>query len=703
MTSHDRPTLRARHAGAAALLVCLLFLACIPAAIARSSHERSTSESSAPTPVSEPAKPAGESHAERKAAAQESAPAPAAKPEHSKHAGATAPAAGGEASSSETTTTTTTAPGARHSGQPHAQSGHGGQDAGRRGDRGQQGAGAATGDAGRHSSSADTQAKANARTGSGADSSAEGRRAQERAEKPRGASHVAKGKAKTIEAARPATLPSETTSTATTSTASSAGAPAAGVTTIVAAPLAAKASLATSAAPSIVRHAPQRSTARNRPSARANGHGGGSATATAAAVAGTPLAVTAPVAPASTGTPSAHAKKVAEKHGAPVTRSSPLVNTITRFVGVVPTPIWIAIGVLAALALAMTGRSRFSVLRAQRLERQRGELLEDVGLLQTALLPDTPARLGPVGTSAAYRPAAGPAAGGDFYDVFALEDGQLGVIVGDVSGHGRKALPHTALLRFTLRAYLEAGLSPRGAVQTAGAVLERQLGGSFATVVAATYNPRERRLVYASAGHPPPIVRGAQPGAQALEPITVSSSLPIGVGLTGTRQSVVSVPGAAEICFFTDGVTEARVGSELYGVQRLEEALAQLGSQATADELLDSVALTADRRPDDMAACLLHIEGSAQAPCAEAEELELGREEASSPRTEHFLLACGVAAEQAAEVMRSARVEAERSGSVLLQIRHHHEEGPEVSLGHDNIAYLQTRHAARQADLRVSR
>jgi serine phosphatase RsbU (regulator of sigma subunit) len=239
----------------------------------------------------------------------------------------------------------------------------------------------------------------------------------------------------------------------------------------------------------------------------------------------------------------------------------PIITTITRIVGVVPTLVWMLIGVLSALALALAVRSRLAALRARRLERQRGELLEDVGLLQAALLPEPPVRLGPVGTSAAYRPADGPGAGGDFYDVFALEDGQLGVIVGDVSGHGREALPHTALVRFTLRAYLEAGLSPRAAVQTAGAVLQRQLGESFATVVAATYQPRERILTYACAGHPPPLVLGSR---GPIAPITVCSSPPIGPAMrTGTRQSIVSVPGRSQVCFYTDGVTEARIGGEL--------------------------------------------------------------------------------------------------------------------------------------------
>jgi hypothetical protein len=372
------------------------------------------------------------------------------------------------------------------------------------------------------------------------------------------------------------------------------------------------------------------------------------------------------------------------------------VRTITRIVGVVPEPVRILIGALLALALALGVRSRLAALRARRLEHQRGELLEDVGLLQTALLPIPPARLGPVGTSAAYRPADGPGAGGDFYDVFALQDGRLAVIVGDVSGHGRQALPHTALVRFTLRAYLEAGLSPREAVQTAGAVLERQLGGSFATVVAATYQPRERIMIYACAGHPPPVVLGSE----AIAPITVCSSAPIGAGMrTGTRQTVVSVPGSCQVCFYTDGVTEARVGSELFGTERLAGALGALGPGADASALLDRVAMETDRRPDDMAACLLSIEGGVAAPVVLVEELELYGEQAAGDRTEQFLLACGVEPREIGELMHAVRAGAGRAGTVLLDVRR--PEGspgpPEVTLRRDNVAPLHASHARRRA------
>lgn len=409
------------------------------------------------------------------------------------------------------------------------------------------------------------------------------------------------------------------------------------------------------------------------------------------------LAPVALTAPASHPAPSLHRVKASKS---PSVHQSPIVTTITKIVGVVPSALWALIALLAALALAMAARSRLSALRARRLERQRSDLLEDVGLLQAALLPVAPSRLGPVGTTAAYRPAAGPGAGGDFYDVFALEQGKLAVIVGDVSGHGREALPHTALVRFTLRAYLEAGLSPRVAVQTAGAVLERQLGSSFATVVAATYDPRQRRLVYSCAGHPPPIVLGTEP----IVPTTIASAPPVGVGMrTGTRQTVVSIPGAASICFHTDGVTEARVGSrrELYGTDRLTAALAEIGPDASAAALLDRVTELTDSRPDDMAACLLRVEGAPARPAILCEELELDREDVADERTERFLQAVGVDAEDIGSLISEARATAQRSGSVVLEIKTG-EGSPKVRLQRDNVAYIQPRLAARMADLKVS-
>jgi serine phosphatase RsbU (regulator of sigma subunit) len=370
---------------------------------------------------------------------------------------------------------------------------------------------------------------------------------------------------------------------------------------------------------------------------------------------------------------------------APHGSGSPLVTTVTKIIGVVPPLIRVLIGALVALALALGASSRLAAVRARRLARQRRELLEDVGLLQAALLPPLPGRLGPVGTSAAYHPASGPGAGGDFYDVFALGDGQLAVIVGDVSGHGRRALPHTTLVRFTLRAYLEAGMSPRAALQAAAPVLERQLGDSFATVVLATYNPRERILVYSCAGHPPPLIIGTE----SVTPITVCSAPPIGVGrLTGTRQTAVSIPGGALACFYTDGVIEARTHGELFGVGRLERVVSRLGEDPTASSLLDRVAEQSDDRPDDMAACLLSVEGQPAAPAVQLEELEIDGREAGRDRAERFLLAGGVEPNETQAIVSSIRSAVARHGRIVVEL-HLSDEAPEVVLRPQNVALLQ--------------
>jgi hypothetical protein len=361
------------------------------------------------------------------------------------------------------------------------------------------------------------------------------------------------------------------------------------------------------------------------------------------------------------------------------------VRSVTRLVNVVPPLIRALIAGLVALAILLAVSSRVSAARAKRLIRQREELLDDVGLLQAALLPPLPARIGPVGTSAAYQPASGPGAGGDFYDVFALGDGRIAVILGDVSGHGRDALPQTTLVRFTLRAYLEAGLSPRSALATAGPVLERQLGSSFATVVLATYDPRERSLVYSCAGHPPPIVLGSDSAA----PITASSAPPIGVGApTGTRQTTISVPGSALVCFYTDGVIEARKDGALFGASRLQRVLATIPADADADALLERIGTETDRRPDDMAACVLRIEGEPFAPRVRVEEIELDMRDLDRDRAARFLRSADVHPVELAAVLTDARREVARHGRVVLAV-HVGDGEPEVVLSPQNVATLQ--------------
>jgi serine phosphatase RsbU (regulator of sigma subunit) len=427
------------------------------------------------------------------------------------------------------------------------------------------------------------------------------------------------------------------------------------------------------------------------------------ATAATALGLGAALASGTAAAPAGEGAPAAHARHAARRGGKAHTSESPIVRTVTQIVGVIPTALWLLIGVLAFAAAAFAVTSRMAARRARRLDRQRRALLEDVGLLQAALLPELPERLGPVTTSAAYRPASGPGAGGDFYDVFALPEGLLAVIVGDVSGHGRAALPHTTLLRYTLRAYMEAGLSPREALRAAAPALERQLGGSFATVVLASYDPRARRLTYATAGHPHPLVTGLDPDAA----IIAGSAPPIGAGRpTGSRQTVVSIPGEGTACFYTDGVIEARAEGKLYGQRRLAAALGAVRArpegepepELSAAELLDRVAAETDKRPDDMAACLLGLAGEHAAPRILSEELLIDAREADGKRARRFLAAAGLGEAEIAATVQRARTIAAEHGSALLSLDLAGER-PRVSVMQDNVAPLRARALARTQEV----
>jgi hypothetical protein len=342
------------------------------------------------------------------------------------------------------------------------------------------------------------------------------------------------------------------------------------------------------------------------------------------------------------------------------------LNYVAGLVKDIPAWIKLALAGLALLVLLLGAYTVLAAARTRRLERQRSKLMEDIGLLQAALLPAVPGRLGALLTTVAYRPADGPAAGGDFYDAFALSDGRVGLLLGDISGHGRQALAKTTLVRFTVRAHLEAGMSPREALAISGRSLDGRLADDFSTVIAAIHDPVKGTLTYASAGHPPPLVVGPQ----AHEPVTASSAPPIGAGFpTGQRQTVLPMPEGTTVCVYSDGLLEARIEGDALGRQRLETWLRELGSDATAKALLDLVVQRADRVPDDLAACVLHAASGATAPATRVEQLKLDVLDVEGPELEGFLKACGVSRADRAIAGRRVSEQLAVSGGVVVEVR----------------------------------
>lgn len=344
---------------------------------------------------------------------------------------------------------------------------------------------------------------------------------------------------------------------------------------------------------------------------------------------------------------------------------SPLPKAVGDIVAVIPLWVKLLVAAVGVLALLLAAAYSLSRARATRLRRQREALLEDVGLLQAALLPGVPGWAGGLPVSVAYRPSGRLAAGGDFYDAFELDDDRIAFVVGDVSGHGREALSRTTLVHYTLRAYLDAGLEPRRVLGLTDQAVGDDLGEEFVTVVVATYDPSSGELTYASAGHPPPIVSGPVEH----EPVTVLSSPPIGTGLlpTGRRQTRIRLPAACAVCLYTDGLVEAQVDGALLGRDRLAEMLVGLETKTAAQSLIDAVHDESDDASDDMAACVFSTGEQAAGDGRRLEELEVD-EMTSDNDLERFLEACGVSSDDISAAVSRARSAAADSSTAVLRV-----------------------------------
>jgi len=250
----------------------------------------------------------------------------------------------------------------------------------------------------------------------------------------------------------------------------------------------------------------------------------------------------------------------------------------------------------AVIAAAMALNAYLQRRRAQSLADQRAALLSDVGVLQAALLPAVPGDLGELDVSVAYRPAQGLAAGGDFFDVFSISPGRTGIIIGDVSGHGRESLIHAALVRYTLRTLMGEGHPLPEVLARADRYLTGELGDGFATVIVCSYEHATGQLTWAKAGHEPPIIAG-QPDAEE------EAATPLGFGLGDTWPEFSRSLAARErVCLFTDGLVEARRRGEYLGRAHLR-SLVEQGLSAQA--IVERVQQDSDLCSDDLAVVVL--------------------------------------------------------------------------------------------------
>ena len=166
---------------------------------------------------------------------------------------------------------------------------------------------------------------------------------------------------------------------------------------------------------------------------------------------------------------------------------------------------------------------------------------------QRSLLPTALPSVPGADLAARYITGTG-AVGGDWYDVFVLPDGRLGVVVGDVAGSGLGAAVIMGRMRSALRAYVLQTADPATAL--------RLLDSKMGVLRARRDGHRAVRRVPPGNGHLPPVL--AAPGGHA-EPLPLMTDPPIGAADDPPRRSVTSViPAGALLCFFTDGLVERR-------------------------------------------------------------------------------------------------------------------------------------------------
>lgn len=175
--------------------------------------------------------------------------------------------------------------------------------------------------------------------------------------------------------------------------------------------------------------------------------------------------------------------------------------------------------------------------------------------------------------------------GGDFYDCFTLENGNICIVIGDVSGKGVSAAIFMAMAKTVIRELLKVGKTPAEALNLANDELcESNPEGMFVTVFAAVFDANTGLLTYANAGHNQPIILKETVEFLKLEP-------GIALGLfedSGINEAKIQLSNKQGILLYTDGITEAvNSKNEFYGEKRLLETMQELNNNNNPEEIVN--------------------------------------------------------------------------------------------------------------------
>ncbi|MFF4020295.1 SpoIIE family protein phosphatase [Streptomyces sp. NPDC001843] len=241
---------------------------------------------------------------------------------------------------------------------------------------------------------------------------------------------------------------------------------------------------------------------------------------------------------------------------------------------------------------------------AARLRASERRQRETAVTLQRSLLPQELEQPDDLRIAATYQPGGTEAAvGGDWYDVITLGGGRTALVIGDVMGRGVRAAAVMGQLRTAVRAYARLDLPPHEILQLLDGLAAEIDANQIATCVYAIHDPNEGRLVYASAGHLPILVRDETGTVQRADEPT---GPPLGTGgWMHASGSVPLAPGSTAV-LYTDGLVERRNEDLDEGIASLEGALAGATGtpQVICDRLVRSAGVTADH-DDDVAVLVL--------------------------------------------------------------------------------------------------